>query len=232
MKDYFQVSQNKYNPLLSESKPVVVRVCIDTKNPGLNFDDIIKGGFSDSLSSFVKKFSREHKCVGIINFNEINFIFNNTDELKRRFKKLETQNIASVFSQEIFHKLNNQSYIADDIIYTKVNVFNIFDNKVKSYIAHRQSQGFNNYLRYCTLRYLKFKDSYRKSSYELLEILQSKKQFSPYKINYVKNGMMYKEGFLVDISNVDKDIKEFNKSNAINIDNSLNIVNEISFDDI
>ena len=111
-------------------------------------------------------------------------------------------------------------------------MFNIFDNKVKSYIAHRQSQGFNNYLRYCTLRYLKFKDSYRKSSYELLEILQSKKQFSPYKINYVKNGMMYKEGFLVDISNVDKDIKEFNKSNAINIDNSLNIVNEISFDDI
>ena len=43
---------------------------------------------------------------------------------------------------------------------------------------------------------------------------------------------MYKEGFLVDISNVNKNIKEFNKSNAINIDNSLNIVNEISFDDI
>ena len=231
MKNYFQVSQNKYNPLLSESKPVVIRVCIDTKNPSLNFDDIIKGGFSDSLSLFVKKFSREYKCIGIISFNEINFIFNDISQLKRKFKRLETQNITSVFSQEIFHKLNNQSYIANDTIYTKVNVFNIFDNKIKSYISHRQSQGFNNYLRYCTSRYLKFKDTYRKNSYELLEILQSKKQFSSYKINYIKNGMMYKEGFIVDISNVDKDIKSFNNVNVVN-NKKLNIVNEISYDDI
>ena len=231
MKNYFQISQNKYNPLLSESKPVVIRVCIDTQTTNLNFDDIIRGGLSDSLSSFVKKFSREYKCIGLINFNEINFIFNDVNELKKRFKKLETQNIASVFSQEIFHKLNNQLYVTNDVIYTNVNVFNIFDNKIKSYIAHRQSQGFNNYLRYCTSRYLRFKDSYRKSSLELLEILQSKRQFSAYKINYVKNGMMYKEGFSVDISNIDRDIKEFNSSNTLN-DVKLNIVNETSFDDI
>lgn len=229
MKDYFQNSQNKYNPLLSESKPIVIRVCIDSKNPNLNFDDITKGGLSDSLSSFVKKFSREYKCIGLINFNEINFIFNNSNSLKTKFKKLETQSIASSLSQEIFYKLNNQCYTSNALIYTKVNVFNIFDNKVKSYINHKQTQGFNNYLRYCTSRYLKFKDSYRKSSNELFEILQSKRQFSSYKINYIKNGMMFKEGYDVNIATMDKDVKDLCVKS---VTYGVNIINDSGLDDI
>lgn len=229
MKDYFQNSQDRYNPLLSESKPIVVRVCIDSKNPNLNFDDIIKGGLSDSLSLFVKKFSREYKCIGLINFNEINFIFNNADGLKRKFKKLETQNIASLLSQEIFYKLNNQCYSPNTVIYTKVNVFNIFDNKVKSYINHRQTQGFNNYLRYCTSKYLRFKDSYRKNSLELFEILQSKRQFSSYKINYIKNGMMFKEGYNVNIATMDKDVKDLGIKKMNDV---IQIVSDSGLDDI
>lgn len=207
MRDYFQVSQNKYNPLLSETKPVVIRVCIDTKMPGLNFDDETVGGIPDGLNSFVKKFSREYKCVGLINFNEMNFIFSNTDILKQKFGRLETQSLTSMFSQEIFYKLNNEINSTGNLIYAKVNVFNIFDNKMKSYISHRQNQGFNNYLRYCTARYLRFKDSYKKSPYELFEILKSRKPFSIYKANYVKKGIIFKEGFVVDFADLDKDVK-------------------------
>lgn len=229
MKDYFQISQNKYNPLLSESKPVVVRICVDTKTPGLNFDDMMAGGLPDSLNTFVKKFSREYKCVGLVNFNEINFIFNNTDILKRKFKKLETQKLTSAFSQEIFYKLNVELNTSNVLIYTKVNVFNIFDNKIKSYISHRQSQGFNNYLRYCTSRYMNFKDSYRKSSYELFEMLQIKRPFSSYKTHYVKNGLICKEGIVVDIANLDKDINEMNNLKTIK---NINVLDEIDLDNI
>ena len=55
---------------------------------------------------------------------------------------------------------------------------------------------------------MKFKDSYRKSSLELFEILQSRRQFSSYKINYVKNGMMFKEGYDVNIATMDNDIRD------------------------
>lgn len=229
MKDYFQISQNKYNPLLSESKPVVVRINIDTKTPGLNFDDEMIGGLSDSLNSFVKKFSREYKCVGLVNFNEINFIFSNAEVLKKKFNKLETQFLTSIFSQEIFYKLNNECNTSTNLIYVKVNVFNIFDNKIKSYICHRQSQGYNNYLRYCTSRYMSFKDSYRKNSQELFELLKSIRPFSSYKLHYIKNGFICKEGYAVDLANLDKEVKVEPKKN----DNlSIKIVDEIELDDI
>lgn len=229
MRDYFQISQNKYNPLLSELKPIVVRVCIDTKVPGVNFDDEMRGGFPDTLNSFAKKFSRENKCIALVNFNEINFIFNNSEQLKKRFSKLETQFLTSVFSQEIFYKLNNEFSANNNLIYIKVNVFNIFDNKVKSYISHRQSQGFNNYLRYCTARYLNFKDSYKKNSYELFEILKTLRPFSSYKINYIKNGMICREGFVIDFADLDKEVKSFELKN---ISSQIQIVDGLELDDI
>lgn len=231
MKDYFQISQNKYNPLLSESKPVVIRISIDTKVPGLNFDDEMIGGLPDSLNSFAKKFSREYKCVGLVNFNEVNFIFNNTDVLKKKFNKLETQSLTSVFSQEIFYKLNNECNVSGNLIYAKINVFNIFDNKIKSYISHRQSQGFNNYLRYCTSRYLKFKDSYKKNPCELFEILKSIRPFSSYKLHYVKNGFICKEGYIIDFANIDSDVKIENK-NKNNVSLAVQIIEDVELDDI
>lgn len=230
MKDYFQVSQNKYNPLLSETKPIVIRVCIDTKIAGLNFDDETIGGLPDSLNSFAKKFSREYKCVGIVNFNEINFIFQDNNVLKQKFKKLETQSLTSMFSQEIFHKINSEINSSGNFIYAKINVFNIFDNKIKSYISHRQSQGFNNYLRYCTARYLRFKDSYRKSPYELFEILKSIKPFSSYKLHYVKNGLICKSGFVIDFKDLDKDVDA--KKNEKNTMPLISIDDNIELDDI
>ena len=229
MKDYFQISQNKYNPLLSDSKPIVVRICIDTKVPGLNFDDEMVGGFPNLLNSFAKKFSREYQCVGLVNFNEINFIFNDPEILKKKFKKLETQSLTSVFSQEIFYKLNNECNTSGNLIYAKINVFNIFDNKIKSYISHRQSQGFNNYLRYCTSRYLKFKDSYKKSSYELFELLKSIRPFSSYKLHYVKNGFICKEGYVIDFANLDKDVKIESKKST---NKSVQIIEDVELDDI
>lgn len=229
MKDYFQISQNKYNPLLSELKPIVIRICIDTKVPGLNFDDEVIGGVSDTLNLFAKKFSREYECVGLVNFNEINFIFNNPEVLKSRFNKLETQHITSVFSQEVFYKLNNEFNISGNLVYTKVNVFNIFDNKIKSYISHKQSQGFNNYLRYCASKYLRFKDTYRKNSYELFELIKSIKPFSSYKTHYVKNGFIFKQGYAIDFADLDKDIK---KENKVNNDMLIHITEDIELDDI
>lgn len=229
MRDYFQISQNKYNPLLSESKPIVIRVCIDTKVPGLNFDDEMVGGLPDSLNSFAKKFSREYGCIGLVNFNEINFIFNNSEILKKKFNKLETQSLTSVFSQEIFYKLNNECNTYGNLIYAKINVFNIFDNKLKSYISHRQSQGYNNYLRYCTSRYLRFKDSYRKSPCELFELLKSIRPFSSYKLHYIKNGFICKEGYIIDFADLDKDVKIEQKTNT-NL--SVQIVEDVELDDI
>lgn len=229
MRDYFQISQNKYNPLLSESKPIIIRICIDTKVSGLNFDDEMVGGLPDSLNSFAKKFSREYKCVGLVNFNEINFIFNNTEVLKKKFNKLETQSLTSVFSQEIFYKLNNECNTYGSLIYAKINVFNIFDNKIKSYISHRQSQGYNNYLRYCTSRYLRFKDSYRKSPCELFELLKSIRPFSSYKLHYIKNGFICKEGHIIDFADLDKDVKIEQKTNT-NL--SVQIVEDVELDDI
>lgn len=229
MKDYFQTSQNKYNPLLSENKPIVVRVCINTKNSSINFDDETLGGFPDSLNMFAKKFSREYECIGLVNFNEINFIFKNSDVLKKKFNKLETQNLTSLLSQEIFYKLNNEFRTTGSLIYIKVNVFNIFDNKIKSYISHRQSQGFNNYLRYCTTKYLRFKDSYRKNPYELFEIIQSIRPFSSYKLHYVKNGLICKEGLPIHFANLDDDVKKIEpRTSKI----SLKIVEDAELDSI
>lgn len=211
MKSYFQNSQNKYNPLLSEYKPVVVRIVIDSKNEGLDFDDNVVGGVSDSLNSFAKKFSKEYGCIGVVNFNEINFIFEDVKVLKRKFKRLETQALTSFMSQDIFYRINNELNLLNKLIYIKVNTFNIFDNKLKTYIKHRQIQGFNSYLRYYSSRYFNFSEYYGKSMYELFEKIKSVKIFSDSRINYIKNGFIYKQGCVVDISDLDKNIKDIKK---------------------
>lgn len=229
MKDYFQISQNKYNPLLSESKPIVIRVYIDTKKTSLNFDDDTINGISNLLNSFTKKFSREYNCIGIVNFNEINFIFNDSSILKKKFKQLETQLLNTTFSQEIFYALNNEFSIHNTVIYTKINIFNIFDNKIKSYINHRQSQGFNNYLRYCSYKYLKYSDVYKKNKLELLDILKSIKPFSQYKLNYIKNGQIYKQGYLIEFSELDNEVIIKKDKGIIT---EIQIVDDVEIDDI
>lgn len=230
MKDYFQVAQNKYNPLLSDLKPIVIRIFIDTKKSNVNFNDDNPYSISNALNVFTKKFSREYQCIGIINFNEVNFIFNNADILKNKFKKLETQSINSQFSQEIFYKLNTELNINGNLIYPKINVFNIFDNKIKSYVCHRQNQGFNNYLRYSISKYMKFSESYKKNKYEILEILNSIKPISKSKLEYIKNGFIYKEGYLIGFTDLDKTSKDI--KNKYIQDSIVQISENTEIDDI
>ena len=201
MKSYFKTSQDKYNPMLSENKPVVIKVVLDSRDRRINYDNSY--GCIDSLKSFTKKFSRDYSCLGIINFNEINFIFDNVKEIKKKCKSFDAQTLNSWFSQEIFYKINSELKLMNDYVYINVSVFNILENKKYSYIYGSKKQGFNNYIRYYSYKNLKFSDIFKKSQYEILDMLKDINSIKFLTVDYITNGAMYKFGRNIEKANME-----------------------------
>lgn len=221
MKNYFKILQDKYNPILSENKPLVIKITLDSRDRNIYYDNSC--GCVDSLKRFTQKFSRDYECIGIISFNEISFIFDDTINLKKKVKKMDSQSLSSWFSQDVFYRLNLEFNKKGSLIYSKINVFNIFDNKKQSYIYSLTKQGCNDYVNYYSRKNFAFKEVFQKTQSEVLEMLEELNSIKFLTQDYIRNGALYKFGKSIEIKNV-----SLNKSEIFKISKDSNMSNNMS----
>lgn len=207
MSHYFKGIENKYNPLLSFKNPVVIKahIKLDNRDIKLNVGTIKEVDFI--VRKITKDISAKYKCFAFSTFNEINIVLNNPHDLVPH-GKLETHNLVSLFSQEIFMRYNELSF-SKKRNFVSVNAFNIFEEKLKSYIYSRQSIGFNNYVSLLGSKLFSYNQVKNKSREEILDIIET---ISPSLISvkkYIKEGYASSNGKEVDIYK----ITDFNKIN-------------------
>jgi hypothetical protein len=143
MFDYFKLIENKYINRLSVSNPIVIR--LDGKdvcgNPDVDLLDENIGGFAYALIETGKFFSRKYRCIVYVTTDEINIVVEDANILKNSYKKLEAQKISSLVSQEVFMEFNRH-YKGDSVLFD-ARSFNIYENKINSYLLHRIALGEN-----------------------------------------------------------------------------------------
>lgn len=170
MSYYFKGIENKYNPLLSFKNPVVIKAYIQLDNRDIK----LNAGAIKEIDFIVRKITKDisykYKCFAFSIFNEINIVLNNPQDLALN-GKLESHSLVSLFSQEIFMRYNELSF-GKKINFVSVNVFNIFEEKIKPYIFNRQSIGFNNYVSMLGSKLFSYNQVKNKSREEILEIIE------------------------------------------------------------
>ena len=209
MSYYFKGIEDKYNPLLSFKNPVVIKaqIKLDNRDIRLNTGTIKEIDFV--VRKITKDISLKYKCLAFSTFNEINIIINDPKQLVNN-GKLETHNLVSLFSQEIFMRYNELSF-NKRINFVSVNAFNVFEDKLKSYIYSRQSIGFNNYVSTLGSKLFSYNQVKNKSREEILDIVEKiSPSLMPLK-KYIKEGYASSNGSEVEIYK----IKDFNNIDIV-----------------
>ena len=84
--DYFGSIRKKYSMRVSPSKPLVID--LDGKNVTASKEfsliDPSEGGFVDMMEQTAKHFSEEYNCLAIFGVDEISFIFNSAESIKKK----------------------------------------------------------------------------------------------------------------------------------------------------
>lgn len=143
MFDYFKYIENKYANRLSVFNPVVIR--LDGKDVCGSLDiDILDesvGGFAYALIETAKFLSKKFRSIVYVATDEINIIVEDPNLLKNLYKKLEAQKISSLISQEVFIEFNK--HYKGDAVFFDARSFNLYKNKINSYLLHRISLSKN-----------------------------------------------------------------------------------------
>ena len=223
MSRYFKNYEDKYNPFLSIKKPIVVKakVNIDKKDVRFNVGNVKE---IDSTSRKVARdLSRKYNCLAFSSFNEINLIITNPGKIISDKNTLETHNVVSLFSQEIFMRYNEISRNRN-INFVSVNTFNIFEDKIKSYLYDRQSSSFNNYISFLASKLFSYSQVKNKKREELLEIIESISPSLKHMKKYIKDGFTVLNGFELEVNDINSinDIKNINNVDIIKKESMLN----------
>jgi prophage DNA circulation protein len=110
----------------------------------------------------------------------------------------------------------NTPHINHKVKFVSVNTFNIFEDKVKSYICNRQAVCFNNYVTTLASKLFTYSQIKNNSNDELLRILENIKPSLKSIKSYIRNGALNVNGRESNISNMhDKTFRE-NKLELIN----------------
>ena len=205
MSRYFKNYEDKYNPFLSSKKPIVVkaRINIDKEDIRLNVGNVKE--IDSIVRKITKDLSRKYECVAFSSFNEINLIIENYSKMLVN-NKLESHNIVSLFSQEIFMRYNELNR-NQKMNFVSVNVFNLFEDKVKSYLYNRQSVGFNNYVSILSSKIFSYSQVKNKNKEELLSIIENISPSLKLIKRYIRDGFASLNGIeidLHDVGNIDK----------------------------
>ena len=212
MNCYFKKIENKYNPLLSFKRPVVIRakIKIDAKDVRLNSGNINEIDFI--VRKITRDISTEYKCLAFSTFNEINIVLNNP-ELLINSNKLESHDIVSLFSQEIFMRYNELTF-SKKRNFVSVNAFNIFEDKIKSYLYSRQSSGFNNYVSLLGAKLFSPNQVKNKNREEILDIIESIRPSMKFLKKQIKEGYMIANGQEIELC-------KLNSLNDIKVDSNI-----------
>lgn len=205
MSRYFKNYEDKYNPFLSSKKPIVVkaRINIDKEDIRLNVGNVKE--IDSIVRKITKDLSRKYECVAFSSFNEINLIIENSSKMLVN-NKLESHNVVSLFSQEIFMRYNELNR-SQKMNFVSVNAFNLFEDKVKSYLYNRQSVGFNNYVSILSSKIFSYSQVKNKNKEELLSIIENISPSLKLIKRYIRDGFASLNGIeidLHDIGNIDK----------------------------
>lgn len=213
MSRYFRNYEDKYNPLLSFKNPVVIKARVNIDKNDIKFNV----GSITEIDSIVRKvasdLSNKYNCIAFSSFNEINLIIEDPSSLSNN-NKLDTHQIVSLFSQEIFMLYNRFTH-NQKTKFVSVNTFNIFKDRVNSYLYSRQSICFSNYV--CLLSSKLFPKSQiiNKSNEEMLAVLEDIKPSLKSIKNYIKSGFVSVNGIETNLLNINK-LKSVNNKKNIN----------------
>lgn len=228
MSCYFKSIEDKYNPLLSVQKPVVVKanIQLDKNDVKFNAGDIREIDFI--VRKIAKDISVKYKCVVFSTFNEINIVLNNTLFLTKR-GKLETHNVVSLFSQEIFMRYNELTFSRKKS-FVSVNAFNIFEDKIKSYLYSRQSVGFNNYVSLLGTKLFPCSQVKNKNREEILDIIETINPNLGLLKKYIKEGYASSNGIEIELYKINdlNNIQEVETS--INVESIIDSFNDVEED--
>lgn len=222
MFDYFKLIENKYINRLSVSNPVVIR--LDGKNtcsnPDVDILDESVGGFAYALIETGKFLSKKYKCIVYVATDEINIVVEDPNILKNYYKKLEAQKISSLVSQEVLIEFSK--HFKGDTIFFDARSFNIYENKINSYLLHRQSLEQNVFINHFAKEALPFAERNNIP----LKVLEDKLNKSCYKFrnrsSYQTYGSAFRRGTPIEILHEGyKDISKINATPIIEDDDLI-----------
>lgn len=208
MSRYFKNYEDKYNPFLSSKKPVVVKakINIDKEDIRLNVGNVKE--IDSIVRKIAKDLSRKYGCIAFSSFNEIDLIIENPSKMLVK-NKLETHNVVSLFSQEIFMRYNELNR-SQKVSFVSVNTFNLFEDKVKSYLYNRQSVGFNNYVSTLSSKIFSYSQIKNKNKEELLSIIENISPSLKLIKKYIKDGFTSLNGIEIELHDIG-DINKYNE---------------------
>ena len=226
MSRYFKNYEDKYNPFLSSKKPVVVKakINIDKEDIRLNVGNVKE--IDSIVRKIAKDLSRKYECIAFSSFNEIDLIIENPSKMLVK-NKLETHNVVSLFSQEIFMRYNELNR-SQKVNFVSVNTFNLFEDKVKSYLYNRQSVGFNNYVSTLSSKIFSYSQIKNKNKEELLSIIENISPSLKLIKKYIKDGFTSLNGIEIELH----DIGNINKYNEYKVNATETQIIRISDDSI
>lgn len=222
--NYFKTIEDKYKSKISVSKPVVIRldgrhICA---NKAINLLNETEGSFSDILKKTCKHFSDKYSCIVYFATDEINLIFQKPKVLKMMYESIDTQRIASLISQEIFHYFNtNYNKEGSNAIYFDARCFNIPEWKVGSYIRYRRQCGKNVLTTYFAKQTLPYFDRRGLSLTKLEDILSKKFEDFNSRTPFQIEGGIYSCGADLSIEDILKSIEKEQSHNTTTNDEDL-----------
>lgn len=196
--NYFYNIINKYNLKMNSRDPIVI--FIDGKGITKSFEyNLIsenKNSFNDIFEQTIKHFTKIFDCIAISGVDEVSFIFEDSNNLKKIINnnKYKAQEIVSVFSQ-YFYKYFNDKY-KNGSVYWHCKCSNIPKGKIKSYIKFRSLTIYELTLTY----FLKRKQCKNAGKIALMEKIQKCNEMLDYKdMKQFEKGKLYISGDLVDL---------------------------------
>lgn len=215
MSRYFKNYEDKYNPFLSIKRPIVIKAKVNVNKNDVRFNVGNVKEIDSTVRKVTRDLSRKYNCLAFSSFNEINLIITNPSKIISNKGKLETHNVVSLFSQEIFMRYNELSRNRD-VNFVSVNTFNIFEDKIKSYLYDRQTVGFNDYISFLASKLFSYSQLKNKKKEELLDIIESISPSLKLIKKYIKNGFTVLNGFEVEVNDINN-IRDINNINSNNI---------------
>lgn len=222
MSCYFKSIEDKYNPLLSYKNPVIVKAHIKLDKRDIRFNVGCIKDIDFIVRKITKDISAKYKCLAFSTFNEINIVLNNPSDLVEN-GKLETHDVVSLFSQEIFMRYNELTF-SKKRSFVSVNAFNVFEDKVKSYLYSRQSIGFNNYVSTLGAKMFSYNQLKNKSREEILDIIET---ISPSLVSlkkYIRDGYASSNGKEIELYKI-KDLNSISEL-LVNCNETVPIINK------
>lgn len=200
MGDYYKTHEDKYNPFLSLRKPVVVKVALDLNPSDFQLKTGSVEGINLAIAKIAKDISREYKCTAFAIFNEINIVIKNPQVLSNK-NKLESQYVAGLFAQEVFMRYNNL-ICSTQPVFVSANVFNLYEDKIRSYLFNRQFKGFNNYVFALGSKLFSHNQLKNKKKEEILSIINEISPSLKSIEKSIKHGYTSLEGVEIELNDV------------------------------